>query len=59
MIITFFFLDRTMAALGHGGKHNEEEGSIRGETRSAHTCWEKASVIRVILIGLSAYRLFG
>ena len=37
VIITFFVLDRTMGALAHGDKHNEEEGSISDETRSAQT----------------------
>merc|ERR1719264_861695 len=34
VIIAFFVLDRTMAALGHGHSHDEEEGSTSDETRT-------------------------
>ena len=38
VIIAFFVLDRTMAALGHGhshgDRHDEEEGSTSDETRT-------------------------
>ena len=37
VIIAFFVLDRTMAALGHGhshGGHDEEDGSRSEETRT-------------------------
>ena len=56
VIIAFFVLDRTMAALGHGHSHghgqDEEEGSTSGETRTTResTLDMKSSVdIKLIL----------